>query len=517
MEGDDESLCGVIIFFFFVQEMVFVRNALLLLLGATTAAANPPHMVVALVDDLGRYNVPWYNPDQTKNDGLTEFVRSEAAIFDKFYTFKFCSPTRSSFLSGRFPLHVNQDNPKGVGVVGGIDLRMKLLPEKLKKVGYKTTMVGKWHCGARSNANLPINRGFDYHLGFLSGGEDHNTQRSYETKQYVDLWNNHGPAYGRNGTYSCFLYAQQAVDIIMNHDPSTPLFLYLPFHDVHGPFEDRPQYEDPTVDYGPRRVIQAMVSCIAEATMNVTRALKARGMWNETFMMWSSDNGGPQFTNANNYPFRGGKGTDFEGGVRVAAFASGGKLSPELKGTTINSSWHIADLHMSLCMMSGQTLEECGDVVEGLPPTDGIDLRSYFTTPNVTRPVGADIVLSKDSYIDGDWKYVTGQISNQCNGQGCGYWTGPVWPIDNDHTPVTPDPGCPVDGCLFNIAMDPYERNELSVKYPQRLQAMKKKMEQYAAGQFQTNSSGGYDNCKPLKEVADANGGFAAPLCTKSE
>ena len=494
-----------------------LRNAILVLLGATTAAAKAPHIIVALVDDLGRNNVPWYNPKQTMDSGLKELVETEGAIFDRFYTYKFCSPTRSSLLSGRFPIHVNQGNPKGVGVVGGIDLRMKLLPEKMKKAGYKTAMVGKWHCGARSNANLPINRGFDYHLGFLSGGEDHNTQKCYETQNYVDLWNNEGPAHGRNGTYSCFLYGRQAVDIVMNHDAETPLFLYLPFHDTHAPYEDRPEYEDPSVDYKPRKIMQAMLSCVADATMNVTRALKAKGMWNDTLLFWASDNGGPQYWSANNYPYRGGKGTDFEGGVRAAAFATGGMLAPELRGTTVYSPMHLADLHSSVCMMSGQSFEECGDVIEGLPPTDGFDLREYFTKVNATRPA-SDIVLSSNSYIDGDWKYVSqSHNTSYCNNQGCGYWTGPVWPIDNNHEPLEEDPGCPEDGCLFNIATDPTEHHELSKQYPERQQAMKAKLANYVAGAFQTNSSGGYDNCKSLKEVADANGGFAAPLCTKSD
>eukprot|EP01060_Flectonema_neradi_P008631 TRINITY_DN16161_c0_g1_i1.p1 TRINITY_DN16161_c0_g1~~TRINITY_DN16161_c0_g1_i1.p1 ORF type:complete len:510 (+),score=108.53 TRINITY_DN16161_c0_g1_i1:36-1532(+) len=494
--------------------MVF-RNILMLSTAVAAAAAKPPHIIVALVDDLGRNNVPWYNPQQTKDSGLKELVETEGAIFDRFYTFKFCSPTRSSFLSGRFPIHVNQQNAPGVGKVGGIDLRMKLLPQKMKQAGYTTAIVGKWHCGARSNANLPINRGFDEHLGFLGGGEDHNTQRSYETNNYVDLWNNNGPAYGKNGTYSCFLYGRQAVDIVMKHDVDTPLFLYLPFHDTHAPYEDRPEYEDPTVDYEPRKIMQAMLSCVADATMNLTKALKEKEMWNNTLFFWASDNGGPQYWSANNYPFRGGKGTDFEGGVRVAAFATGGMLAPELRGTTIHSPMHLADLHTSVCMMTGQTFAECGDEVEGLPSTDGFDLRDYFTTKNATRPDG-DIVLSSNSYIDGEWKYVaTSKNTSYCNGQRCGYWTGPVWPINNNHTPEEEDPGCPVDGCLFNIADDPTEHHELSKQYPERQQAMKAKLAQYVAGAFQTNSSGGYDKCESLDKVAAANGGFAAPLCTK--
>ena len=112
----------------------------------------------------------------------------------------------------------------------GIDLRMTLLPEKLKQaaIPYATHMVGKWHCGARSPANLPINRGFDTHLGFLKGGEDHWKQdhcAGGPDPRRVDLWQDNGPAWGQNGTYSTWMYAKRAVDIINSHPEDKPMFL----------------------------------------------------------------------------------------------------------------------------------------------------------------------------------------------------------------------------------------------------------------------------------------------------
>jgi arylsulfatase B len=88
---------------------------------------------------------------------------------------------------------------------------MTLLPAKMKLAGYKTAMTGKWHCGARSEANLPINRGFDSHFGFLKGGENHMTQCLSDPGPPAwsgpDLWRNHAPAVGENGTFSTLLYA----------------------------------------------------------------------------------------------------------------------------------------------------------------------------------------------------------------------------------------------------------------------------------------------------------------------
>jgi arylsulfatase A-like enzyme len=147
--------------------------------AAGSAATKPPHLLVALVDDLGYSNVGFHNKRQ-RSPEIDRLATQEGVILEAMYTFRYCSPTRSSLLSGRFPLHVNQGNPRCVGTLGGIDLRMMLLPEKLKQAGYTTAMIGKGHLGARSVHNLPTNRGFDYHFGFLGGGEHHFTQRSYE-------------------------------------------------------------------------------------------------------------------------------------------------------------------------------------------------------------------------------------------------------------------------------------------------------------------------------------------------
>ena len=275
--------------------------ALAALRPAPAAAAPPKHFVVALVDDLGGYNVPWRNPEQ-KGDDLLQLSMKEGMRLENFYTFKYCSPTRSSFLSARFPAHVNELNG-GTCDGGGVDLRMKILPEKLRAAGFRSYMLGKGHIGSRSAANLPINRGFDHHLGFLGGGEDHWTQR---VGAGVDLWEDDAPAWGINGTaYSCDLYSHKAVALIEDHAKnyaSKGMFMYLPFHDVHEPYEAEDRFLDPSVPDKGRQTMAAMVSCVSEGTGNVSRALRSAGMWEDTLFLWSADNGGPQYWLGNNFP-----------------------------------------------------------------------------------------------------------------------------------------------------------------------------------------------------------------------
>ena len=102
-----------------------------------------PHLVIALVDDLGYSQVGFHNKEQ-KTPEIDHLATVEGVILEAMYTFRYCSPTRSALMSGRFPLHVNQGNPRCVGTLGGVDLRMTLLPAKLKRSNYSTAIVGKW-------------------------------------------------------------------------------------------------------------------------------------------------------------------------------------------------------------------------------------------------------------------------------------------------------------------------------------------------------------------------------------
>jgi len=195
---------------------------------ALSAAAKPsaPHIIFHLADDLGWWNVGWGGNKEARTPHLDELANSGLQL-KRHYTFKYCSPTRSSLMSGRLPYHVTQNNKNNdVANPGGADLRMTLMPEVLKKAGYATAMSGKWHVGARSMANVPTSRGFDTHLGFLKGGEDHYTQKSGDGGlSFVDLFASGVPAYGQNGTFSAFIYAAEAIRVIKEHDQAKPLFL----------------------------------------------------------------------------------------------------------------------------------------------------------------------------------------------------------------------------------------------------------------------------------------------------
>ena len=122
-----------------------------------------------------------------------------------------------------------------IGLVG-VNINMTLLPVKLKRVGYKSHMISKWHEGFYKSEYLPVNRGFDTSSSFLEGGKHHMNQRVCMIHNcVVDFWKNQSPDSG-NGTYDAYTYRYDLTDVLNEHDPTQPFF-YLPLHNVHTPFE----------------------------------------------------------------------------------------------------------------------------------------------------------------------------------------------------------------------------------------------------------------------------------------
>ena len=313
-------------------------------------------------DDLGFSNVGYNNgPNPEPRTPNIDKLHASGAELTNYSVYRFCSPTRSSFMSGRLPYHVNQENHPPASPGGGVPLEMTTIADKLNASGYRTHQIGKWHCGMSCVAHLPINRGFTSSFGYLSGAEDHfDDTRSGS----VDLWRSSAPAYGENGSlpggydYNTYKFTRETLHIISAHPANTPLFIYLAYQNVHGPTQAPANYTglyDPdNIDFNPRLLCLAMISAVDESIGRITRALTAKGLWHNTLMIFSSDNGGPA-DHANNWPLRGSKGSDFEGGTRVCAFLNGGFLQPSLRGTKIKGMMHIVDWWATLSLLTGQT------------------------------------------------------------------------------------------------------------------------------------------------------------------
>lgn len=513
---------------------------------------SKPHIFLVLADDFGWHNIGFRNPE-IRSPNLDKMAK-DGIILDRHYVFKYCSPTRSSLLSGRLPLHVNQNNECNlVTSKSGIDIRMTLLPEKMKTAGYATMMTGKWHLGARSPANLPTNRGFDQHLGFLKGGEDHNNQvLSDEGFKGPDLWGSTTPAFGQNGTFSTLIYGPKAVDMVMQHVLPQPLFMYLPFQCTHSPYEIPDGYTRDS-DAVQRRVFNAMVNIMDQAVGNLTAALETKNMLDDTFVLFTADNGGVYHGGqlGNNFPLRGQKTSDWEGGVRATAFVWGGKnvLASQYRGTVNEAVFHIADWYATLLTLVGVDPSDNAHIKDGVPAIDGIDQWKTLMTVNATlsdsirhevplsfcpltaKTRGSDNCCPTDEaggWVPNGTKLSPSEWRNHAliqlrNGSlykmvygtqfGFGVHTGPMSPNASGASHNSNDAGCP-SGCLYDLIVDPNETNDISKQQTAIFQSMINRQQTIGLGVFQTNFSDVLDaDCISPNQMINKYKGFLGPRC----
>mmetsp|Transcript_36903 Transcript_36903/g.80960 ORF Transcript_36903/g.80960 Transcript_36903/m.80960 type:complete len:523 (-) Transcript_36903:110-1678(-) len=475
------------------------------------ARGSKPHIVYFLGDDVGWYNLGFRGNEEARTPNLDALAK-EGVILERMYTYKFCSPTRSAFISGRLPIHVNEAN-RNPQDVGGVDLRMTLMSEKLKAAGYATHQIGKWNVGSRAYGQLPTQRGFDSSFGYMGGGEDHYTQMGgYGAVDFagtvVDLWENDGPAYGQNGTYNAFHFAERAVKLIEAHDASQPFFLFLAWQNAHTPNQVPAEFLGPKLpddtDEELRRTYQGMVHCLDNGIGNVTQALKSKGMWDNSLVIFSSDNGGREDHDfgGNNYPLRGMKFSDFEGGVRVASVASGGLIPAARRGSTESGLIHICDWYATFCSLAGVNPTDEKAAAGKVPPIDSLDVWSTVSAGAASpRKV---IGLSSTAIMIWPHKLITGTE------RGMGMWTGPRHP--NTTVLTDADHSCD-EHCIFDVEADPNEHKDLAPSSPKLLKKLLEALEVQKSTVFQTNEIQGYDNCISLEEYAKRHRGFGGPLC----
>eukprot|EP00105_Crassostrea_gigas_P003469 XP_011416316.1 PREDICTED: arylsulfatase B [Crassostrea gigas] len=329
--------------------LLVLFGGLLALLQRKQVEAKSPHILFIVADDLGWNDVGYHNPAM-KTPNIDKLAR-EGLILNQTYFQPLCSPSRHAFMTGYYPYRAGLQHLVIMPWQPVCSpLNMKFLPQRLKDLGYATHMVGKWHLGMCNWDCTPTYRGFDSFFGFYHAKADYYSHISYK---YLDYRDNEKPVKNLNGTYSTFTFTSRAQDIIKKHNSSQPLFLYMAFPIPHEPLQVPQQYEDmyPNTMSKGRRQYSGMVSALDEAIGNITDQLRESGMYDDTLIVFTSDNGGSPMDYGNNYPLRGAKFTVYEGGTRVVSFVHGAGL--QKTGEAYESMMHAVDWSDTLVAAAG--------------------------------------------------------------------------------------------------------------------------------------------------------------------
>eukprot|EP00756_Hemistasia_phaeocysticola_P054128 Hpha_TRINITY_DN30070_c0_g1::TRINITY_DN30070_c0_g1_i1::g.21442::m.21442/K12375/ARSI_J; arylsulfatase I/J len=494
-----------------------------LLLCTAASSAALPHIMMVLVDDLGYGNVGWLRTDGSKEvqtpvmDGLVK----EGLELTRFYAFKYCSPSRSAFQSGRNPIHVNVVNPPAdmlnpddpISGYSGIPTKMTSIAEKLSSAGYIAHAVGKWDVGMATPRHTPSGRGYRSWLGYFNHCNDYWTSVDKcgmgscpGDAEMVDLWEQNGttsrPGWGLNNSrtqcsqqkqsHGCKfeddMFAERVVDIISGHNVTAgPLFLFWATHGIHGPLECPDATLDKFVDvvpYKQRRMYAALTNHIDTLIGNAVSALHSAKLYDETLIVLSSDNGGD--SSANNWPLRGAKFSNWEGGIHVPAFVSGGAVPESRRGTQWTGIAALWDIYATFCGVAGVDTHDAMAAAAGLPPVDSVNLWPAWSGndtelyPRAELAIGGalgsshgggnkPLTTTVEGIIYHHYKLLWGSFDEAI-------WTGPQFPNKTSNPSAwTTTANCSA-GCLYNLIADPTEHNDIAADNPALVAQLKQRI-----------------------------------------
>ena len=400
---------------------------------ARKAVASKPNIVVFLADDM-----PWhylgFNGGPCETPNLDRLAR-EGTRLTQFYVHSVCSPTRAAFLTGRYPFRNGMEERSHGNDIAGMLPDERTLAQALKQAGYDTALIGKWHLGNWYQRQLPLQRGFDHHYGLYGALVSYNGK----TRNYWYDWHRDGETIREDG-YTTDLLAREFERMMADRDSSRPFFYYVAFNAMHSPYDAPPalveKYRKQGGGKAPPQELATLES-MDTAIGKMIAAMKAKGVLDNTLIVFFSDNGGTL-----NPPFRGGKASTYEGGVRVPCIIHWPGHVPAEK--MVDGMVHVADLYPTLLKLAG------GSIDQPLP-LDGMDMWDVFIgrkpSPRTevvhNLPNGGTGEMGEMSMCQGPWKLV--------------------------------------GKALFDLSSDPGEKTDLAAKHPDIYQKLNARIQQLVA------------------------------------
>jgi arylsulfatase A-like enzyme len=338
-----------------------------------SSAAEKANIIFLMLDDLGWGDAGCYGQEHIQTPHIDRLAREGTRFTDVYAGASVCAPSRSVLMTGQ---HLGHTRVRGnAGMVGGVgpQRRVPLEPEDvtvamlLKTAGYATGIAGKWGLGEPESTGIPNKKGFDEWFGYLNQNHAHTYYTDY-------LWKNTervtlpGNLDGKKTQYSHDLIAEFSLEFVKKHR-AQPFFLYLawtlPHQEYVVPSLETYADKDWPQDY---KVHAAMVTRLDRDLGRLMALLKELGLDEKTLVFFCSDNGGVHRREGvldSAGPFRGQKGSQTEGGLRVPMIVRWpGRVAP---GAVSDAPWYHADVLPTLCEIGGAKVTGTVDGLSVLP------------------------------------------------------------------------------------------------------------------------------------------------------
>lgn len=416
----------------------------------TVQAASPPNIVFIMADDLGWADVGFHGGN-APTPHLDQLAHENLEL-THHYVAPVCSPTRTGLMTGRFWSRFGVTTPQNERAMQWDTVT---LPRALKSVGYDTCLTGKWHLGSKPEWG-PNHFGFDHSYGSLGGGVGPWNHR-YKEGPFSITWHRDEKLIEEQG-HVTDLITNEAIQWLAARTDK-PFFLYVPFTAVHLPVKEPEAWFNrvPSSIIGDvARHYAASIMHLDDSVGKLVAAIDKSGKAANTIIVFTSDNGGSDAENngqsypsdgyptgrltGNNKPLRGKKADVYEGGIRVPAIV---RWPGTLKAGTCDAPMHIADWMPTFSALAGFVPDHDlkWDGKNMWPVIAGTEQ----ATPRALYWVGPS--FRQRALRDGDWKLVS---------------------VKKDKLE------------LFNLADDPNETMDLAKKMPEKVAALRAKMDDVA-------------------------------------
>lgn len=335
--------------------------------------SDKPNIIVIFCDDLGYGDLSSYGSTWNQTPEIDQMA-TEGVRFTNFYAgAPFCTPSRAGLLTGSYPRRVDMDQVLFPSAKKGINPDEEILPEVLKKAGYATAIVGKWHLGDQP-VFLPTRHGFDYWYGLpYSNNMEHGKHPSLPVMKNEKVFEQDAERGTFDQSTLTKKYTEETISW-MDKNKNKPFFLYLAHTMPHNPVAARKEFFGKTDN--PKKGFGASVAEISWSTGKILDYLRKNKLDENTLVIFTSDNGGNPRWGASNGILKGKKGQIAEGGIRVPFIAWWpGRINP---GTTCHAPASVIDFYETFSALAGVEIDSA-------VKRDGKDIFDYLVNPQKKR------------------------------------------------------------------------------------------------------------------------------------